>query len=432
MSYLQPLPSSTHFALIGRQFTPPLQTPPSRTSQYVSRASFAARLLSSISRPYGARVSSVPHTSSPLTVLDRSSSMPPSGTHSVVPTVKIPAFNLIPPSGSAESNGHSAPAVDVDAYSTPVVRGPVSSDFQPSFTPAPRLPGIKFDTRAKIITPEVLLPPASPTIAVLRKRSAAVPDVPSDADASAREPSEEQEVDQLESDSEHDVFQESRASNVASDVERGPQSSSLTSATKGHVNSQGVGRDDHLHDDLSNLNDVEDDSDDVEADPSYQSLAQEAADKAHRSKKQDEAWEASMRAVGVERAKTPSAARARGEDDVTTGFDSVDSTGESDGEDDHTMRKGKQAAGSRGPPSKEAIADCEAFGEATRAAADALCAKHGLKLQTVMTRAGLGLRKTMAVKNLPNALRQVWADDFRKNHPGSECFLIDLLSPSSC
>lgn len=109
--------------------------------------------------------------------------------------------------------------------------------------------------------------------------------------------------------------------------------------------------------------------------------------------------------------------------DVTTGFDSSPPTDSSSEEDETADRvgniagkgKGKRRAGGR--PPAEALARCDALGESTRAEALAIAEEYHLHPQTVLVRAGLALKATK-VKNVSNAVRKVFAHEYRLQHNG--------------
>lgn len=77
--------------------------------------------------------------------------------------------------------------------------------------------------------------------------------------------------------------------------------------------------------------------------------------------------------------------------------------------------KGKRRAGGR--PPAEALARCDALGESTRAEALAIAEEYHLHPQTVLVRAGLALKATK-VKNVSNAVRKVFAHEYRLQHNG--------------
>ncbi|KAF7965335.1 hypothetical protein HWV62_44315 [Athelia sp. TMB] len=410
-----------------REFMPPVEestATPFKPVDYTSRASMATRLLSSIIEPFVCRVPSLPKNSSPLTMIEsspqrRSSSVPAVASRRT-PTEEpvIPALNLIRASDSRSSVGPSVFPFDVNAFSTPPVPGYALSEdehlpHQPSkvatFRPMPRPKNTSTRTRAPS-------PLCSPTIAVLQtcERS---PDSSDGEEKDLRAEIEEQ--DELA----HDGDQ-ARASEHEDDKDSVLQAAAAASSVEHPAVEQpaelvGEGAD-------------EDSSD---ANPSYKSFSQIAAEKAKRQQNQQDAWTRSKEAVGAQSkssnaaSEKPAARRTEPDDGVTTGFDAdddMDDEGDWEDEEPVVKGKGKGIGGLRGAPTKQAITDCEAFGEATRAAAMALCEKYGLKLQTVMTCAGLGLKKTMTNKNLPNAVRQVWADKHREDYDGASGDPVDM------
>ncbi|KAF7967027.1 hypothetical protein HWV62_36037 [Athelia sp. TMB] len=101
-------------------------------------------------------------------------------------------------------------------------------------------------------------------------------------------------------------------------------------------------------------------------------------------------------------------------DDVTTGFDDLDSEYGSSVEDEYTGKgKGKAV----GRPSAAALARCNDLGETTRAAATAIAEEYRLQYQTVLHLSGLGL-KASKPRNISNAVKKVFAHEYREEHGG--------------
>ncbi|KAF7965099.1 hypothetical protein HWV62_45725 [Athelia sp. TMB] len=391
------LSTARHFASIGREFIPPIEesaATPFKPVDYASRASLATRLLSSIVEPFVHHTSSLPKNSSPLTMIEsspqRRSSSVPAVASRCAPTEEpvIPALNLIHASDSRSSAGPSVIPFDVNAFSTPPVPGYVSSEDehlprQPSkvatFRPRPRPKNTSIRTRAPS-------PLCSPTIAVLQTRERS-PDSSDGEEKDVRAEIEEQDELTLDGNqacaSEHEDDEDDRSAEQ-DETCCVLQAAAAASSVEHPAAEQ-----------PAELVDEGADDDSSDADPSYQSFSQIAAEKAKRQQNQQDAWtclkeavEAQSKSSNVASGK-PAARRTEPDDGVTTGSDAVDDMDdEDDWEDEEPVvkGKGKGIGGLRGAPTKQATADCEAFGEATRAAAIALCEKYGLKLQTVMTR----------------------------------------------
>ncbi|KAF7966238.1 hypothetical protein HWV62_39451 [Athelia sp. TMB] len=100
-------------------------------------------------------------------------------------------------------------------------------------------------------------------------------------------------------------------------------------------------------------------------------------------------------------------------DDVTTGFDDLDSEYGSSVEEEEVIKKGKGRAVGR--PSAAALARCNALGDSTREAATAIADEFGLQYQTVMYLAGLG-SKANKPRNISNAVKKVFAHEYREEH----------------
>lgn len=109
--------------------------------------------------------------------------------------------------------------------------------------------------------------------------------------------------------------------------------------------------------------------------------------------------------------------------DVTSAFDASEST--DDSSDDQARGKGKQRA--RGRPPADALAKCDALGESTRKQALAIAEEYGMQLSTVMVRAGLGLKATKS-QHIANAVKQVFAHEYREQHGGGMLVLLDRVT----
>lgn len=125
------------------------------------------------------------------------------------------------------------------------------------------------------------------------------------------------------------------------------------------------------------------------------------------------------RSITSARAKGKSKVPPRTDDpehEVTTGFD--DSNAADVSSDEDPSEKGKKRARGRVPAA--ALACCDALGEHARHESHAIAEKYGMHPQTVMVRAGLG-SKASKPKNIANAVKQVFAHNYRENHGGRKC-----------
>ncbi|KAF7965859.1 hypothetical protein HWV62_41196 [Athelia sp. TMB] len=407
--------AAANFASIGRTFMPPPERPmPSviTTARYADRASEVARLLSSVTQPFAQQQVQSRHISSPLSILSntRSASSPPKSAH-----------------GSP-----SRTAFNVDGYPTPVVPGYLSDSLSPPlksrcFSSLPHNRILSKEPSDRLRSPAATVDPST----TRNSGPLVMEDVASHAQvviAREENPHSSPAGSRGQSPQSFEGCADKRLEEMTNRPIPSPPAfnkdhpSSSPTAGKAHDHSDDEQTPTGPHAAYADEADEffpNSEEEDEGSDYGETELLKTGQDQCIKDR--DALWASTKALVNTSlpiRTTHPAASTSRQEDKastpddwVSTGFDDL---GDSDAEDSDEDSTDAKAARSGGRPSKEALAECLQLGMDTRAAAKRISAQYGLQYQTVMMRAGLALKKTMAAKNLANAVRQVQAHDRRQ------------------